>query len=319
MSGTETVSTPADSVAKGLDDVLLAMDVVDTLRHRERLVAKELDGEGREQALIDRLREIYAAQGMEVPDHIIREGVKALEERRFQYTPPKASFSVFLAKLYVWRRHWMWPTMLSIGGIALAVTLFQVLVAAPRRAEAARVEQMLERTIPETLDALVSDIDAATDDGTAESRATALRAMGLNATKEDDLEAAQEAVRGLQHLKGDLAAAYEVRVISEPGELSGVFRIPDDSPDARNYYLIVEAVDAAGNRLPVTVQSEENQRREKRVKRWGQRVTESVFNRVAADKGDDQIIQNPVIGTKRTGRYLPVYQAGVLDGAILEW
>ena len=35
-----------------LDDVLLAMDVVDTLRHRERVVAHELDAEGRKKSLL---------------------------------------------------------------------------------------------------------------------------------------------------------------------------------------------------------------------------------------------------------------------------
>ncbi len=49
-----------------LDDVMLAMDVVDTLRHNERLVERELSTEDREQALLKRLREIYTAQGIEV-------------------------------------------------------------------------------------------------------------------------------------------------------------------------------------------------------------------------------------------------------------
>ena len=35
---------------------MIAMDVVDTLRHREDLVRRELDEEGREAELIERLR-----------------------------------------------------------------------------------------------------------------------------------------------------------------------------------------------------------------------------------------------------------------------
>ena len=61
-----------------LDDVMLAMDVVDTLRHRRKLVARELDETQRDEQLLDRLRKIYAAQGIEVPDHILMEGVAAL-------------------------------------------------------------------------------------------------------------------------------------------------------------------------------------------------------------------------------------------------
>ncbi len=42
-----------------LDEVMLAMDVVDTLRHRQDLVARELEGVTREQQLIEKLRAVY--------------------------------------------------------------------------------------------------------------------------------------------------------------------------------------------------------------------------------------------------------------------
>src|SRR5215510_6386540 len=70
-----------------LDDVMIAMDVVDTLRHREDLVARELNEEGRESELIARLRQIYHDQGIDVPDQVLAEGVKALKDSRFVYTP----------------------------------------------------------------------------------------------------------------------------------------------------------------------------------------------------------------------------------------
>ena len=44
-----------------LDEVMLAMDVVDTLRHRALLVERELHAEDRDQKLLERLRELYAA------------------------------------------------------------------------------------------------------------------------------------------------------------------------------------------------------------------------------------------------------------------
>ncbi|MCU0732029.1 MAG: DUF6384 family protein, partial [Hyphomonas sp.] len=56
-----------------------------------------------------------------------------------------------------------------------------------------------------------------------------------------------------------------------------------------------------------------------RVSRWGQRVSEAVFNGVAADKGDDQIIQNSVIGQKTVGYLSPQYTVETPGGAILEW
>ena len=75
-----------------LDDIMIAMDVVDTLRHREDLVRRELGEEQREAELIARLRKIYQDQGIEVPDRVLADGVKALKESRFVYTPPPAGW-----------------------------------------------------------------------------------------------------------------------------------------------------------------------------------------------------------------------------------
>ena len=93
MAGTAV----APSKPQALDDMMIAMDVVDTLRHREDLVRRELSEEGRESELIARLRQIYRDQGIEVPDHVLAEGVKALKDSRFVYTPPPASWKRTLA------------------------------------------------------------------------------------------------------------------------------------------------------------------------------------------------------------------------------
>ena len=64
----------APSKPQALDDIMIAMDVVDTLRHREDLVRRELSDEARESELIARLRQIYRDQGIEVPDHVLADG-----------------------------------------------------------------------------------------------------------------------------------------------------------------------------------------------------------------------------------------------------
>ena len=50
---------------------MLAMDVVDTLRHRRALVERELKSADRDRALKKRLKEIYAEQGIDVPDEVL--------------------------------------------------------------------------------------------------------------------------------------------------------------------------------------------------------------------------------------------------------
>ncbi|MEL6244192.1 MAG: DUF6384 family protein [Pseudomonadota bacterium] len=320
MAETDTVPVIDETTgeARPLDDVLLAMDVVDTLRHRENMVARELDAEGREAQLIERLREIYAAQGIEVPDRILKDGVKALEEKRFVYTPPEPSFSVWLAKLYVSRDRWLKPLIGAVGALVVGLGAYQFGVAGPAnaKAEAQRVE--LQETIPADLARLRNEAQAAALSDDVDAIAEGFYQNGIAAVAEGDRDDARTAVTALETLKADLAAVYTVRVVSRPGELSGVFRIPDDLPSARNYYLIVEAIGPSGAPVTVPLASEEDQS-VRRVSKWGQRVPQAVFDEVAADKRDDQIIQNAVIGRKSAGMMEPDYSVEIAGGAIFEW
>jgi Family of unknown function (DUF6384) len=312
-------AVPAVRDKSKLDDVLLAMDVVDTLRHREQLVLTELDAGAREAALLDRLKDIYAAQGIDVPERILKEGVKALEEKRFLYEPPKPSLGVSLAKLYITRDRWLAPVSFGLVAVAALLGAYQFGVVAPAKANAARAQIELTQTLPAELTRLHGEVSAAALEDAAKLRADGLLAEGQRAIAAGDAKAARGAVQGLGTLQADLGAIYQVRVVYGPGEeYTGVFRIPDDVPGARNYYLIVEAVDPSGRLVEVPVTSEED-RKSARVTRWGQRVTDAVFNGVAADKGDDQIVQNAVIGQKTAGYISPQYTVETPGGAILEW
>ena len=104
-----------------LNEVMLAMDVVDTLRHQQSVVDRELGVEDHEQALIEKVRNIYAGQGLTVSDDIIAEGVKALREERFTYRPPQNSFQLSLARLYVNRGRWFKRGVLVIAALLAIV------------------------------------------------------------------------------------------------------------------------------------------------------------------------------------------------------
>ena len=90
------------------------MDVVDTLRHREGVALRELEQEGRDDLLKERLRGIYEDQGLAVSDRILEEGIRALREPL--HLPAHASqFSRTLAGLWVKRK---------FIGTALAAAVF---------------------------------------------------------------------------------------------------------------------------------------------------------------------------------------------------
>jgi len=314
------LAATADGVAKApkkLDDVMLAMDIVDTLRHREKLIDRELSAEAREQKLIGRLKEIYSAQGIDVPDHILADGVKALEEKRFAYEPPKNSFAVRLAKFYIARDRWLKPVALIVGFAAFVTAIWEFGVEAPREASARAAQVELSQTLPNALatardgalekagtDAARARIETAYQDGVAEAR-------------DGDANGARGALNDLAKIDRLLSQDLDIRIISRPGEFSGVFRTHEDDPSLRNYYLIVEAVNAGGAQ-EIEITSEEDQRRDW-VTSWGVRVPEGEFNRIAADKQDDQIIQNAIVGEKNRGALAPVYTVETNGGAILEW
>jgi hypothetical protein len=309
---------PAAGHGRKLDDVMLAMDVVDTLRHNRRLVERELGSESRDAELLERLREIYAAQGIEVPDRVLQEGVDALHQQRFAYGPPPPGFTAVLARLYVKRSIWGRPLVIGVAALAVLWGGYQVVVEGPRRAAQEQRATELTQDIPDALASLQAEITDLASVDVAWQRARTLAEDGLAAVKSGDIETARAAEQGLRDLRETLMAIYEIRIVSHPGEPSGVWRIPDANSNARNYYLIAEGVNADGNVVTVPITSEEDGTT-RRVGKWGLRVHREVFDAVGADKADDGIIQNNILGAKLRGHIEPEYSIPTPGGAILEW
>ncbi len=285
---------------------MLAMDVVDTLRRKKRLVEQELDVAGREQDLKQRLRKIYAAQGIEVTDAILEEGVRALKEDRFVYQAPPESFGVKLARLYVRREVWGKWVLGALGLLAVGLVAWQLLVVAPRNA------------LPADLEALHAEVMELAQQDSADQRADGLFASARQALRDGDTGRAQALFGELEQMRAQLEASYRIRVVNRPGERSGVWRVPDVNQAARNYYIIVEAIAPDGSMLPVPIENEETGKIEL-VSEWGVRVDKRVFDRVAADKQDDGIIQQDRFGNKVVGRLDPDYQVPTTGAAITSW
>ncbi len=293
-----------------LEDLMVAMDVVDTIRHRQLVVERELDAAGRRERLIDRLREIYTAQGIEVTDAALAAGVDALEQERFGHTPTPGGFPASLARVYVRRERWLRPLSLvaALALVILAGWFFTVQLPQSR----------FEAALPGQIDAIYSRVIARSESEPATARAGELLAGAKEAIRAGNFDKA-EALRGeLEALRQELLLAYEIRIVSRPGEYSGIWRVPDVNPDARNYYLIVEAVDPDGRVLRRRVRNEEDGRLHE-VRKWGVRVDEEVFEAVAADKRDDGIIEDYVLGTKAVGQLEPEFRVPTTGATITDW
>jgi hypothetical protein len=301
-----------------LDDVMLAMDVVDTLRHNQDLVARELAGEARETQLIDRLRKLYHQQGIEVSDAILKEGVAALNESRFVYTPPKPGLGVALARMYVARKRWLPATfalflmlLIGLGGYFLVWKPY-------REAQAEQVRIELAEKLPAEMDALYQTIFEETKVTQAADNAAEIRDHGKRAAAEGNRTAAEQAIADLTTIRDTLRQEYQLRVVSRDGFKSGFWTFPEINTEATNYYVVVEAVDSRGTALSLPILNEEDNKTET-VNIWGIRVPETVYRAVEADKRDDGIIQRNIMGIKEFGYLEPTYLVDVLGGAVTRW
>jgi hypothetical protein len=301
-----------------LDDLMMAMDVVDTLRHDEALVVKELGAEDRDNRMINRLRELYASQGIDVPDHILEAGVAGLKEDRFVYAPPAAGFMRFLAGLYVSRITWSKWLAAAVVAVVLAGMAWQFLVVAPRERAAEALQLELTEEIPAAVASLSERIRGLSNDKDVLSETDRLAGAARIAAEDGKTDEARKAIDDLRVLAAELAAAFEIHIVSRPGTVTGVTRIPEVNQNSQNYYIVVEAVAPDGSVIERKITSEEDGK-VKSVTIWGQRVSRATFDAVRKDKVDDGIVQNSLLGTKERGKRAVDWTNGVEEGAITEW
>jgi len=293
-----------------LEDLMVAMDVVDTLRHREIMVDRELGAVERREKLVEKLREIYASQGIKVTDEMLEVGVRALEEERFVFTPAPDTFSTWLATLYVKRDRWLKPLLTILGVFVAAGTFYYVTSVRPVQVEKANLPVEIKKTYVELVNKSA--------DNKATNIANTLHDEAKNALENDDITLAKEKLEALTALLQNLKQSYTVQIVQGAGKRSGIWRVPPGSSYGKNYYIIVEAVNVQGKNVHVQMRNEENDEIAS-VNEWGIRVDEETFNRVAKDKADDGIIQDRVVGVKNTGYLLPLYTVSTTGASITKW
>ena len=308
----DAVAAPA-----ALDDMMLAMDVVDTLRHRERLVERELDEDLREEQLIERLRALYKSQGIEVPDSIIMQGVKALKESRFVYTPARPGFRRSLATLWVKRGSYgKWAGGL-LAALVCAFVLYHYTVVGPRNraADAARTE--ISDTLPRQLTAAHQNTTTEARIPEARQRADAILARGRAGLERGNAAEARAALSELDGLLAMLRQEYVLRIAGRPQDQTGFWR-EHPSFGGRAYFVVVDAIDPENKPVQLSIRNDETNQVET-VSRFAVRVPMEVFEAVRGDKAKNGIVQNARMAEKRRGFLQPEFRMTALEGRITRW
>jgi hypothetical protein len=167
----------------------------------------------------------------------------------------------------------------------------------------------------ETLRAAVMEIAASED---ARRMATELWNVGNRALNEGNFETVDRAREALTDLRTTLEQDYALRIVNRPGEYTGLWRTSSADTSARNYYLVVEAIDSSGRALTVPIQNEETGKMD-RVQLWGLRVDEATYDSFAKDKKDDGVLERQEFGYKRRGHVAANYHVPTTGGAITKW
>jgi hypothetical protein len=307
VSAIEEMSATAAPSAAPLTDMMLVMDVADTIRHDPGLAAD-----------VVALRGIYARLGIGITDEIVVEGIAAYHGDRFAYVPPKAGLGTALAGLYVHRRSWL-PAATAIGLILVIGLGGYFLVYRPLRhsqVQQARLE--LAQTLPNEMDSLYETIHEETKVQQAETEAVAIRDRGKTAAQKGDRAGAEAAVADLIGIRDTIRQDYQLDVVDRPGVKWGFWTFPEDNTEATNYYLVVEAIGQDNAPLTLPIHDEQTGKTDN-VAMWGLRVPEEVYRAVEADKTDDGKIQRPVMGVKQFGFLEPDYVVQVLGGTVTRW
>jgi hypothetical protein len=172
--------------------------------------------------------------------------------------------------------------------------------------------------LPDDLRAAHAAVMAVAETEHARAVAEGLLNAGKAALSDEDTAGAKAAIAKLAGVRAQLEREYLVQIVNRPDERSGVWRVPDVNTGARNYYIIVEAIDPRGKRLTLPIENEETGKVEE-VQTWGLRVDPETFEAVANDKRDDGIIERNRFGYKKRGHLRPLYDLPTTGGAITAW
>ena len=317
MSTTESTAAAGKPTAATLDDLMLAMDVVDTLRHRERLVERELDEDVRDEQLVERLRALYKSEGIDVPDRILADGVKALKESRFAYTPPVPSFARTLATIWVKRGTYGKIAVAGLATVAVLVGAYYFSVVRPRERAAQSAQVEITQTLPRQLAAAHSTVVAEAQSPAVRQLADAILARGRAALERGNVVDARAAIAELDQIAVSLRREYVLRIAGRPQDQTGFFR-EHPSFQGRAYFIVVDAVDPDGKPVELPVRNDETNKTET-VSRFAVRVPIETFDAVRNDKARNGIVQNARMAEKRRGFIEPEFRMPVLEGRLTRW
>lgn len=151
-----TRSNKTEGGGPSLSETILAMDIADTIRHDDRLREFEMADGDRRKAMMERLRQAYAAQGDIVSDDVLERAIAKMHEDRYVHRQQVRGLSGLLWKSYIRRGAY---SLRAAMAAAVVVSLFfgyDQFVAKPQIEAERRLAMEIGEIIPRDLAASVT-------------------------------------------------------------------------------------------------------------------------------------------------------------------
>ena len=304
-----------------MTDMLRIMDVASALRRERETAVAQLDVDTTKQRLRERLLATAAAAGEPVTEAEVDVAIERYFGEQHRYADPPRSWATFWAHVWVLRVRILLVALAFValvGGAALATSalLRRAPVDVPQRptppapapaatSDAATPDEPAPSTPADALAAATAAfaaerkaVEALASSDSARAFLAELTADGEIALTAADTAALTAIVQKLRELRQRLGEVYEVRIVTRPGELSGVDRYHGGK--LSGLYLIVEAVTADGRVLTRSIRDAETGA-VRRVQRWGEQVPQAVWDRIVADKRADGVVDEQPFARKVRG------------------
>ena len=301
----------AAAINASMNDMLRMMDVASALRRERETAEAQLDLATAKQQLRKRLMATAEAAGEDVKIEEIDAAIDEYFKRQHRYEDPPASWGRFWASVWVMRNKLLVALLLVL---LLAAIVIGAIVMVNRgggepeggsgddgAARAARSAPTRDGRAYADFETLVAAGLKMAADEDARSRIAAIATDGETAFAANNGVALRTSRRKLDELLERLRAEYEVRIVSRPGQLSGIDR--KFNGRVSGLYLIVEAITPAGKRLTLPIANGEKSGQIFRVKQWGEQVEQRIWDRIVADKKADGVVDENVFARKARGFY----------------
>ena len=165
------------------------------------------------------------------------------------------------------------------------------------------------------LDETVPQLEQGYKDADGKKRLESLVGAARFAAQQGNQKDFNVQMQRVQELSRYVMSDLYVRLVDKPGQDTGFSRT---NQVAKRYYLVLETVDQSGAVVPHEVQNIENGTIEQ-VSLWAQRVEESEFKRVVADKKTDGVVDDYLFGKKPAGYYSIQYDRPQMNSSVTRW